>query len=65
MKIGCQIAIVGILLMTLLTGLYSDCEGRLGSKPGGFRGVLVTLLVVSVMGAIYYGAGAFSELLPK
>jgi len=40
-----------------------DFEGRPAKEPTGVTGFVGTLISVSLVAAIYYGAGIFSNLL--
>jgi len=65
----CQMGIVLMLVLGLFHGLFHglwlDTNGREAKPPGGFSGAVCTILSIAGMVALYYGAGAFSELIQK
>ena len=58
-----QILIALWMVITLLVCLHHDFNGRSAREPGGFSGAVTTLIIVALMVAILYKAGAFSTLL--
>lgn len=61
MKIA-QWLIVAALISNLLILIYRDINGREAAEPKGFAGVLGSLIATAGAFALYYFAGAFSEI---
>lgn len=61
----CQWCIAFLLVAQFFFNVYRNFYGRTGEHPGGFVGFLGSLLALLSLLAVFYAAGAFSELLPR
>ena len=59
---GCQVAILILMAVGLLRGLWQDFNGVKGRGPYGFTGAVISIVVTAIMFWVYRTAGAFSEL---
>lgn len=60
--IYCQALILISLIANLLSMIYYDINGRPAKESLGFKGVVITLVVIAFSFLVYWKAGAFSML---
>lgn len=60
---ACQIIIAILLVSKLFACLWIDINGREASKPHGFQGAVITIVVITGLTVLYWKAGAFSTLI--
>lgn len=63
MKI-CQYLILIIQILGFFWSLNADFNGRPAREPYGFDGAIATIVISVAIFFLYWGAGAFSTLLP-
>ena len=63
-KLTCQLIIFALLAGTCHKMLRDDLVGSDDTKPFGLVGVVITVMANSLIGYIFYTAGAFSEFIP-
>lgn len=59
----CQMVMVAQLIMIFFILVHGDFHGSGGRKPGGFRGFIGSLVVITLISWLWYGAGAFSLII--
>ena len=62
MQIVCQWLVVLLLVASFFANTYVDFNGRKEKEPAGFLGFVTTCLAVSLVAAVYWGAGLFGSL---
>jgi hypothetical protein len=60
MMLFCQCLLLAVVVMGFFRIVYQDFNGRPAKEPAGFNGFIGTVVAVALVGALYYGAGAFS-----
>jgi len=58
-KLLCRFVIIIIYTNAFFVMLYRDFHGKKAEDPGGFGGAVATILALSFIFAILYGAGLF------
>lgn len=60
MKLICQWLLIASTLASLLLNLKWDVEGRASKAPGGFTGVIGTVIAIALIFWVNLKAGSFS-----
>lgn len=63
MKTVCQALVAALFIASLFINIYWDVNGKAARKPRGFRGVVETIVIMTIFVLVYWQAGAFSNLL--
>lgn len=63
MQLFCQWLIVLFLALNFVLMVRADYLGSSGKKPQGDKGLISTIIVISMIVAMFYGAGAFSLII--
>ena len=58
----CQFVVLGLCILDLFHCLHEDFNGAPSTKAGGFQGGVITILATAILVAVFWGAGAFSEI---
>ena len=58
----CRVMLIAYLVLSFFYGTWGDFNGRDAKQPGGFRGFIGTLVVIAILAATLYGAGAFGGI---
>ena len=64
LQLVCQIILAILLVSGFFSALHADFNGRAARAPYGFPGAVMTILLIGIIVACYWKAGAFSLLLP-